>query len=200
METIRLRSRHEVATVHDRTSAGGRIDAVSRAGTLGERIDAIVTLVDWVRDDGSASCARLDLVLGMLEQPDLRRRFQAAVGALLTETDGTNAVAHAGIPSERGFFAELGERAMNRVLPRPRDDRDLGHLLRRLFGRPSDIDRLARILGPRRGDVVFAGAARTFDDPPLQEVRVPPDQVSHAAIVVRGGGERDDHTPQRVGG
>jgi len=129
----------------DRASVRERLDAFSRADALAERIDAIVALVNWMRGGGPASYARLDILLDALDEPGERQRFQSALGALLTQTDGTNAFAHAGIPSERGFFAELGERAMNNVLPRPRDNRDLGHLLRRLFHRPADIARLARM-------------------------------------------------------
>lgn len=35
-------------------------------------------------------------------------RFHAAIGALLSESDGTNGYAHAGIGSERGFLAGVG--------------------------------------------------------------------------------------------
>ena len=93
----------------------------------------------------SAADMRLDALLDRLDHPGERRRFHAAIGALLAETDGTNAFAHAGIPSERGFPAELGERVMNHLLPRPRNDHDLGHLIRLLFRNAADGQRLARM-------------------------------------------------------
>jgi site-specific recombinase len=122
-----------------------RVDAFIRAGTLPERLDGIVAIVRWLRGQGATSFTRLGLLLDLLDDPAKRRQFQNAFGALLADTDGTNACAHAGIPSERGFFAELGERVMNHALPRPRDDHDLGSLLRLLFRTTTDIERLARM-------------------------------------------------------
>ena len=114
---------------------------MSNAGSLVERIDAFVALVRWTRVGGHG--ARLDRVLDVLEDPAERRRFQSGIGTLLAEADGTNAFAHAGIPSERGFPAELGERVMNNLLPRPRNDHDLGHLLRLLIRSDADVERVA---------------------------------------------------------
>jgi site-specific recombinase len=119
------------------------VTAFTAATTLSERTDAFVALVRWTRETGPrGDGARLDALLDLLDDPAERRPFQATVGALLAETDGTNAFAHAGIPSERGFPAELGERVMNNVLPRPRQDQDLGYLIRRLFRSAADADRL----------------------------------------------------------
>jgi Site-specific recombinase len=122
------------------------------ADTLATRTDAFVALVHWtrLRDSSSAPWSRadygrLDELLNLLDDPDVRGPFQAAVGALIAETDGTNAFAHAGIPSERGFPAELGERVINNVLPKPRNDQDLGHLIRLLFRSAADAKRLVGI-------------------------------------------------------
>ena len=123
---------------------GERVEAFTTAGTLSERTDAFVDLVRWTRHGANAD-SRLDALLDRLDDPAERRRFQAAIGALLAETDGTNAFAHAGIPSERGFPAELGERVMNLVLPRVRNDQDLGHLIRLLFRNAADAQRLQRM-------------------------------------------------------
>lgn len=142
-----------------------RLEPFLAATTLVERTDAFVALVRWTRRDWDADPAvpharrwsrgdidRLDGLLRRLEADDeLRRRFQAAIGAVFSEADGTNLFAHAGIPSERGFLAELGERLMGRVLPRPRDDRDLATLLRRLFRNEADVERLARMPNPLFG-------------------------------------------------
>jgi site-specific recombinase len=130
------------------------IDAFVRADTLTERSDAFVALVRWTRrgwDQRSTALgdtqdgARVDRLIEFLENADERRRFQVALGELLAETDGTNALAHAGIPSERGFLAELGERVTNKVLPRPRNDHDLGTLVRLLIRSDADVGRLARM-------------------------------------------------------
>jgi site-specific recombinase len=125
--------------------------AFADAATLSERTDAFVALVRWTRTGPSGSGAwehdggRLDALLDQLDDPDEGRRFHDAIGAMLAETDGTNAFAHAGIPSERGFLAELSERVMSHVLPRPRNDQDLGFLIRSLFRNAADAERLARM-------------------------------------------------------
>jgi site-specific recombinase len=159
----------------DRTAITDCIDALSGAASLADRIDAVAALVDWLRAEGTDSYARLSLLLSVLDEPAERRRFQAAIGALLADTDGADAFAHAGIPGERGFVPELGERALNRVLPRPRDDRDLTHLLRRLFHRTAHVERLAqmpgqvlvrlvRVLSPADDPRAIASMRRSFAD------------------------------------
>jgi site-specific recombinase len=152
---------HRARMAFDRTSLREHVNAFTAAGTLSERTDAFVALVLWTRR-GSDADARLDGLLDQLDDPDERHRFQAAVGAVLGETDGTNVYAHAGIPSERGFPAELGERVMNHLLPRPRNDRDLGHLIRRLFRSAADANRLARM--PEKRLVRLAHALYPAED------------------------------------
>ena len=124
------------------------VEAFTTAATLSERTDTFVDLVRWTRAGSarggwSRDGARVDALLDLLDDPAEMRRFHAAIDALLAETDGTNAFAHAGIPSERGFIAELSERVMNNVLPRPRNDQDLGYLIRLLFRNAADAGRLA---------------------------------------------------------
>lgn len=139
----------------DQPGLSDRIEAFAVAATLSERTDAFVALVRWKRQ-GPDAHSRLDALLDRLDDPVERYRFHAAMGALLAETDGTSAFAHAGIPSERGFSAELGERVMNHLLPRPRNDRDLGHLLRLLFRNAADAARLAHMPEHRLGRLVSA--------------------------------------------
>lgn len=100
-----------------------------------------MALLRWTRADGGG--AALDELLDLLDDPRERRRFHSAMAALIMETDATTAFADAGIPTERGLPAELGERVMNHLLPRPRNDRDLGHLIRRLYRTRADADRLS---------------------------------------------------------
>jgi site-specific recombinase len=146
---------HVVATYStavDSASLREHVKAFTAAATLADRADAFIALVRWTRHD-AASDARLDALLDLLEEPDEGHRFHDAISTLLVEAESTNAFAHAGIPSERGFLAALGERIMDRVLPRPRNDQDLGDLLRRLFRDAADArqlsllsnDRLARL-------------------------------------------------------
>ncbi|MEW6336734.1 MAG: hypothetical protein ACOY3Y_15835 [Acidobacteriota bacterium] len=154
------------------------------AAALSDRLDAFAALARWAGrgsvagDSEAAGRAGPGLValIELLESdPGLLRRYRSAFAALLAETDGTNVFAHAGIPSERGTFAELSERLMNHVLPRPRDDRDLATLLRRLFRSPEAVERFAALPSAtfRRlvavhagggGEAVWAGLRRSFAD------------------------------------
>src|SRR6188472_219501 len=112
---------HVVATYStavDATSLREHVKAFTAAATLADRADAFIALVRWTRHDAAAD-ARLDALLDLLEEPDEGHRFHEAISTLLVEAESTNAFAHAGIPSERGFLAALGERIMDRVLPRP---------------------------------------------------------------------------------
>jgi site-specific recombinase len=131
------------------------LEPILEAATLPERLDAVVALVRWAGEgwDDPASQrsrhfwsrrrgGRLDAVLALLESDhELRRRYQDAIRSVFEECDATNVFGHAGIPSERGFLAEFGERIMDRLLPRPRNDRDLATLLRRLFRSATDVER-----------------------------------------------------------
>lgn len=158
----------------DHAGVRERVHLFVIAETLAERTDAFVALVRWTRLSDSVSrpwsradYRRLDELLNLLDDPDVRGAFQAAIGALLAETDGTNAFAHAGIPSERGFPAELGERVINNVLPKPRNDQDLGHLIRLLFRSASDAKRLVGIGEERLTRLVRA--LYPADHPPARQ-------------------------------
>ncbi len=165
------------------------LEPILEAATLPERMDAVVALVRWARegwDDPESSPGRhfwsrrrggrLDAALALLESDQgLRRRYQDAIRSVLEESDATNVFGHAGIPSERGFLAELGERIMDRLLPRPRNDRDLATLLRRLFRSAADVERFdempealferfVRLHSVADHPEVWAGLRRSFAD------------------------------------
>src|SRR6476660_7279117 len=128
-------------------SLAKRLDALSRAGRVGERLDAWMDLVEWTRDDGAgrrttrtaaplteAATERLRLLLSLFEgAPELRSIVFDSMGAMLAESEGAALFGETGVPSHRGFFSELGDRVMDRLLPVPRDDQDLTRLVHRLF-------------------------------------------------------------------
>jgi hypothetical protein len=70
----------------ERSSLRDEMLAFTAAGTLTERTDAFVSLVRSTRhrSDGDT---RLNAVLDLLDEPDERRRFHAAIGALLVEAE-----------------------------------------------------------------------------------------------------------------
>ncbi len=107
----------------------------------------------------------------MEASPEKRELFLGSLSALLAETDGTALFGDVGIPSDRGFLSELGDRISARLIPSPRDAHDLSEIAYRLFRSDSDVE--------------------TFRDLPLSDVhrlvRLVQDGLSkEAASVVSG--------------
>jgi len=122
--------------------AGERLDDFVSAEGAGDRADAFVRLArtaQLVAD--SPSEAGTPVVDVLNADPEKRARFHAAIAALLAGTDATALFGETGIPAERGFVAELSDRISSRLLPGPRDDRDLSRVVRRLFRSPADVER-----------------------------------------------------------
>ncbi len=154
------------------------LDAFLKASTLGDRIDAFARLIRAARAEGRApgSQSRLAAFLDTLESaPDRKEAFATAWAALLGDTHGTGLFGDSGIPSDRGFLSELGDRLSDRVVPTPRDERDLSHLMRRLFRADSevqwlkalpaaDIDRFVRFTASVCPASVLDSLAQSFSD------------------------------------
>jgi len=118
------------------------LDAFLSASTPEERADAFVRLVRDSRDEGrGASASHLGALLDAVEaDPAPREAFLAALSALLSESDGTALFGDVGIPSDRGFLSELGERLSARLVPSPRDARDLAAIASRVFRSGADVE------------------------------------------------------------
>src|SRR5262249_7392840 len=99
--------------------------------------------------DGALSATamrRWTLTLDFLDaNPDIRARLQACTAEILAETEGVNLFGSVGLPSGRGFIAELGDRLMQRVLPAPPDEHDLSGLVTRLYRTKQHVERFARL-------------------------------------------------------
>jgi site-specific recombinase len=70
------------------------------------------------------------------------------VASILKETSSVALFAEAGMPGERGFVAEAGDRLLDAILPSPREERDLSGLLRRLFPTAAEVARFDRLPDP----------------------------------------------------
>ena len=143
----------------------GHMDELCAACCLQDRLEAFVGLNRWTRawsgfgsrgpaeeTQDKPSTLRLRMVLNLLEgSPEVRACYHAAIESILVECRGVDLFATAGIPTDRGFLAELGDRVMEHLLPEPRDDDDLAKLLRTLFHHASEVDRFLRLpRGTRR--------------------------------------------------
>ncbi|ALA57758.1 hypothetical protein [Nitrospira moscoviensis] len=158
------------------------------AQTLGDRLDAWLRLIHWTRVGTSRSlqvlAARMrwreaflywELLLDVLEQVSaVRAAVQAAVGRIIEETDAVTLIGEAGVPCDRGFLGECGDRILHKLLPAVRNDRDLTHLLQRQYRSwvevrwfaqlsPRLFARIVEALFPRL-DPSFSPLSRAFAD------------------------------------
>lgn len=162
-----------------REGIASRLQELIEAGSLSSRLAGWARLTEWARSgsDGSelddvgmlsaAAIRRWTLLLDFLDaNADLRAALQDAVAEILSETEGVNLFGAAGIPSSRGFIAELGDRVVGRVLPAPRDEHDLARLLTRLYRTKGHVERFARMppeIFSRLADLLRpAGRAETW--------------------------------------
>lgn len=152
----------------------GRLGDFAGAVELPGLVDAWNALWTWVRDgDDTADLpmlmsgltggwkrdqipfARLALVLEALRADvQVRAAVRAAFSLLAAQADATNLFGAAGLPSERGFLAEAGDRLLAHLLPRPRDDADLAQQLRRLFPDAEAVAWLQRLPPAMMGELV----------------------------------------------
>jgi site-specific recombinase len=129
----------------------GHFDAIARAETLASRLDALVALIEWSRQtgqdsDGSPDRSRLQMVLQVMQGvPEVRARVQDTFAEILTETEGVNLFGETGIPSDRGFVAELSDRLIVRLLPQPTDEHDLARLVTRLYATADSVERMSSL-------------------------------------------------------
>jgi len=117
------------------------LEAFLAAASPEERVEALASLVHESREGaGPESRSRIGSILDAADAtPERRDAFLGSLSALLSETDGTSLFGDVGIPSVRGFFAELGDRVSARLIPSPRDARDLSALARQLFRTDRDV-------------------------------------------------------------
>ena len=138
-----------------------RLAAFIAAEDLPDRLDAWHALMTWlaggrlwqdvyidVVDVHGPATQRLAVLMDVLAgDAELAGALRAALRGLLDETDGANLFGEVGIPSDRGFLSEFGDRLTAKLLPQPRVDHDLAHLVGRSYRRRRDLD-LVRALHP----------------------------------------------------
>lgn len=145
-----------------RLALADHLQDFAAADSLGDRLDAWLRLIHWTRVGTSHSLeilgARMrwkeaylywELLLDVLEQvPSVRSQVQDAFGRIIQETDAVNLIGEAGLPCDRGFLVELGDRLISKLLPKVRNDRDLTHLLQRQYRSATEVKWLGQ-LSPR---------------------------------------------------
>ena len=85
--------------------------------------------------------SRIGAALDDLEgSPGRRAGVLRAFSTILASGDGTSFFGDVGIPSDKGFLAELGDRVSAKLIPSPRDAHDLAEIASRLFASETDVD------------------------------------------------------------
>lgn len=131
-----------------RPSAGRAFEAFVSAVDAPARADGFVALFQSILDHGAATRngSTVHPLLDLIESDGKTRDgFGAALTALLSDIDPTNLVGVAGIPGNRGFFSEFGDRFANHLLPAPRDERDVRPLVHRLYRTERDVRALGEL-------------------------------------------------------
>lgn len=100
-------------------------------------------LINWLRPRGREqyqdSDARVATLCEALENnPNLCEVWSMYLGGLITSRSFTRMFTELGLPSEHGFFDELGKRVRNRLLPPLTDKKEAIDLLMELFGQSED--------------------------------------------------------------
>lgn len=166
---------------HDAYELAGCLQAIAMADSLGHRLDALIALIDWTRpgpldDESLPERSRLIKAIEVLEAlPEVQRSLQDTFADILSETEGVNLFGETGIPGDRGFIAELGDRVMGRILPEPNDDHDLARLVSRLYSsranaesfrvmEPALFHRIVRAVAPVDRPEIWAPLKTAFAD------------------------------------
>ena len=135
-----------------------RAEKFTRAGTRRARLDALVGLYKWLRNQDPRIPAppaftsfptmdtpvwRRDRVwLSILQSSEeIRDRYFAGLAAILDETDGVSLFAESGMPSDRGLLPEAADRLFTILLPAPREETELAKLFLRLFPTQKEVER-----------------------------------------------------------
>jgi site-specific recombinase len=116
-----------------------------------QRLQWLADLMRWVLVDRAAEgeeragvhAKRVQHLFNVLERnPEWKRKAAATLRAILAESEGAELLAEAGLPNHLGFFGELTERLLARVLPEAPRAGELGALLLYLLPDRSDAARL----------------------------------------------------------
>lgn len=130
-----------------------RLAGLIAAADLPDQLDAWRALMSWLAggalwndvyidsaDVHGPATQRFAVLMDVLAaHPDLAAAVRRALRLILDETDGANLFGEVGIPGDRGFVSEFADRLTTRLVPSPRDDHDLAHMMARSFQRKKDL-------------------------------------------------------------
>lgn len=130
--------------------------AADPAQSLSVRVAWIESLLDWVRRPILPSAerrsrqhiqsARVRFFLSVLDsKPEVKEKVGRVLYSTLLDSDPLNLFCLTGLSRQSGFFSELFDRLARRILPAPRNERDLSELFARIFSHEMDAEWLRRL-------------------------------------------------------
>jgi site-specific recombinase len=148
----------------------------------GARVAALEELFRWLRSSRSiptppgtvpgesAYIQRIRLIVHAARtMPGVAARIAGTMVATLEQCQGGGLFAKLGLPSERGLWTETVDRLSRRMLPEPRDDRDLLQIVSRLLPKSRERNVMASLPAELFGELLHVLGAGTWR--PLERMR-----------------------------
>lgn len=133
-----------------RTDLSSLMESAATAQTLGEKTQWLEDLLDWIRipsapDSQKVStqiqAVRVKFFLQALERnPKWKESASKLLASVLLETEAVSLLSESGLSTGDGFFSEASERIMHRLLPSPKNEKNLAELFSRIFHDETDAD------------------------------------------------------------
>jgi site-specific recombinase len=138
-----------------RTDLSSLMESAAGAQTLGEKTQWLEDLLDWIRIPASPDsqkvssqiqAVRVKFLLQALERnPKWKEATSKLLVSVLLETEAVSLLSESGLSTGDGFFSEAAERFMHRLLPSPKNEKNLAELFSRIFHDETDADWLKSI-------------------------------------------------------
>lgn len=138
-----------------RTDLSSLMESAASAQTLGEKTQWLEDLLDWIRIPSSPDsqkvssqiqAVRVKFLLQALERnPKWKEATSRLLVSVLLETEAVSLLCESGLSTGDGFFSEAADRLMHRLLPSPKNEKNLAELFSRIFHDESDADWLKSI-------------------------------------------------------
>lgn len=172
-----------------RSDLGFLLTHIHEQEDLQEKLDWLVRLLSWIRYEGSQDSqieketgkipsARIRFLLMVLDHhPEWKASLASLLRDIINHISAMEFFTETGMSKEHGFFSEVSDRMMQKILPQPALDKDLASLFTALFpdGKdhlwirsidPASFERLVALFkfGSENDDKTWKRLAREVED------------------------------------
>lgn len=117
--------------------------------SLRAQLEWLVLLLHWIQYEGTSDGkpqARLRFVLQVLDRNiEWKNQVAKTLKIIASKVSGFELYSETGLSKELGFWGELTDRLISKILPSPPLDEDLGHLFWALFPYKENVDWLGSV-------------------------------------------------------